>query len=259
MTKHLALDPFTWEYSDFGKGRYQNICQDQGQSHFTAATCGSCGLADCTCLFTGGDREGRGADGPWVWAASKELHGNLSQEYFLPRGKLTSARMGALLPRSRTSHEVSVATAKREPVSNYKLSLARTHPQPHMWSGFTLFILTCFSRPSLPALHFDKDCITPWNAKREGENGKRLHCPQAPWAMERIEQNVVKAKTHFYWVSNLKKNPKDPTSPVHAVFSELLCPQCASDIKVWKIRFLLWVPTVAACLTDSVKIWGGNR
>lgn len=67
-----------------------------------------------------------------IWAASKELHGNLSQEYFLPRGKLTSARMGALIPRSRTSHEVSVATAKREPVSNYKLSLARTHPQPHM-------------------------------------------------------------------------------------------------------------------------------
>jgi len=52
-----------------------------------------------------------------IWAAPKELHGNLSQEYFLPRGELKRAGTGAPLPRSRNFREVSVATAESEPVS----------------------------------------------------------------------------------------------------------------------------------------------
>lgn len=90
-----------------------------------------------------------------IWAASKEVHGNLFQEFFLSRGKLKSAGMGALLPRSRTFHEVSVAAAKREPVSNCKLSLAQMHPPTatHVSWIYTipsdLFQQTKLARPTL--------------------------------------------------------------------------------------------------------------
>ena len=64
-----------------GKEGIRTFARSKDKAFFTATTPGSCALADCTHLFTGGGREGRDADGPWVCCPDLHSIKRAAQEF----------------------------------------------------------------------------------------------------------------------------------------------------------------------------------